>query len=187
MTTDAGTDFLRAYSMERMERIWCFNHILNLGMEEFLFKSQINGVFEKCRSISRHFSHSSKSKAKLQLNSDKECISSSNSRSTRKYCKTRWLSSGEMFESVLYNLRGIFSIIKSNEYNTSSPSVSVTRLELQILNQLVPFMVELNQVIKLMEKKDTATLSDVIPSFLKMIKVVQKIARVSRTTVDDSK
>ncbi|XP_059366328.1 zinc finger BED domain-containing protein 4-like [Carassius carassius] len=113
ITTDNGTNMVKAVELNQWTRIQCFGHRLHLAIENALKKNAqcINRATGICRKIVGHFSHSWKKRVALreaqrELNLPEHAMVTD--------CATRWGSSQKMIERVLEQQSALSKVLSAD-------------------------------------------------------------------------
>ncbi|KAJ4918319.1 hypothetical protein JOQ06_022404, partial [Pogonophryne albipinna] len=115
ITTDNGSNVVKAVELNHWTRLQCFGHRLHLAIENALkektVKDRINRATGLCRSLVCHFSHSWKKKAALS-EAQRELHLPEHSLITE--CPTRWGSRQKMIGRVLEQRKALSQVLSED-------------------------------------------------------------------------
>jgi hypothetical protein len=180
VTTDAGSDVVAACNLAGVFSVWCLNHLISLCICDMFEKSKLKSLFKKLKEISKHFTRSNKSTHLLQNFKGEELFQfEDNSQHTtiKTHCKTRWLSSFPMVDSIIRNLRAVMHVINKHEFKNTEVNFSQMKLDEDdwtSIYQLWCFLEQFQDVMLMFERKDTSSFSEIHPTVAYLISTIEQ-------------
>lgn len=115
ITIDGGSVLKKGAELANFPRIYCFYHLFNLAIHNFLEFEYICPIFKKCRKIMKFFSKSNSTLPEVEEELfQPEKFKFERPKSILKYSKTRWLRKNGR-KKILYNLNSIQTLLKEKK------------------------------------------------------------------------
>ncbi|XP_039505675.1 E3 SUMO-protein ligase ZBED1-like [Pimephales promelas] len=111
ITTDNGSNIVKAVTLNNWTRLQCFGHRLHLAIENAIKDEHISRANGLCKKIVGHFSHSWKKKMMLaeaqeELQLPQHALITS--------CPTRWGSTQQMIDRVLEQQKALSQVLSAD-------------------------------------------------------------------------
>lgn len=167
---DGGSDFNAACNQLNVKKKYCFNHILNLAVQEFLFSDGVTGLFSKLRSICDFFKRTDvclEDAEETQEEFVDENIHTPKTPPT--YSHVRWLSSMDLFAFTLFNVNKI-----NNIFENINIRLRIQEGEKATLKKCTYFLAYLREIHCLFQDKKTSGFCTVMPLMLRIQSFISK-------------
>jgi len=156
VTTDNGSNIVRAIALTGWMRLSCFSHTLQLSVEKAMALPEVSKALARCRKLVSHFNHSSKSsyllKKKQQDLNHKE-------NHLIQEVPTRWNSAFYMVQRVLEQQQPLCATLLQLKRGDLMP----TDLEFSVLEKYVIVMKPLVSITEAIGAEKWVTISMLRP------------------------
>ncbi|KAK1906521.1 Zinc finger BED domain containing protein 1 [Dissostichus eleginoides] len=157
ITTDNGSNIVKAVSLNKWKRLQCFGHRLHLAIERSMKDSRIDRAVGVCKKVVSSFSFSWKKRrdlgtAQQELNSPAHQLISES--------PTRWGSRAKMIERVLEQERAISQVLAADK---KTRHLVLTWQDLEVLESVLKALKPLLEFTDALSGEDYVTVSYVKP------------------------
>jgi zinc finger BED domain-containing protein 1 (E3 SUMO-protein ligase ZBED1) len=158
ITTDNGSNIVRAARLLGMIRIPCFGHCLHLAVLSALNEPKIQKLLGKCRKITSTFSSSWKRQLKL---TKKQTELNIPTRKLPRDCITRWGSMYKLLNRIDENKEAINAVVITDE---RTGDLEITFVDRVMLRECLTVLTPLHQLTDSLCGEKNVTVSSIIPT-----------------------